>query len=59
MRLMTNQNNSSIQALGTASTPSEENYVLRKAAKERHQLLTMYVTELITWVGILILASPR
>jgi hypothetical protein len=48
MRLMTNQNNSSIQALRTASTPSQENYVSRKAAKERHQLLATYVTELIT-----------
>lgn len=48
MRLMTNQNNNSIQVLRTASTSSKENYVSRKAAKERHQFLATYVTELIT-----------
>jgi len=45
---MTNQNNSSIQVLRTVPTSSEENYVSRKAAKERHKFLATYVTELIT-----------
>lgn len=44
---MTNQN-SGIQVLRTASNSSEENYLSRKAAKERHQFLATYVTELIT-----------
>ena len=47
MRLMTNQKkNRSIQVLRIASTSSEENYVSRKGAKERHQFLAMYVTVL-------------